>query len=190
MEKTLSEILEAVPAEAREFLAAGDGLGRAAVLQRHPDVRETVAKDETRTAILAWLAHEDASAAANTSFATRCLQYLVPRAAPHEARVVRRYLMHGSVPARTAAYELFITLYFPDKNREALLMLLYNMMLDPEDAVRAQGVRFVERAGAVEELRPFLRQWRARAFQWGWRETSAYELVERLLFVPDPPEIA
>jgi len=184
MNTPIAELLVAIPQEAREYLSAGDGLGRASVQQRHPNVQETLGLPATRAAIVAWLADDEAAAPSNAGFATRCLQHLGPKAAPHEAPVVRRFLLHTSASVRTVAYEFFIVLYFPDKNREALYMLLNTMVVDPEDAVRAQAMRYIERADAIEELRPFLTLWRARAYQSGWGGTSAYELANRLL---DPP---
>ena len=184
MDTPIAALLGAIPQEAREYLSAGDGLGQASVQQRHPNIQETLGAPATRAAIVAWLAHGETATPPNAGFVTRCLQYLGPKAAPHEAHVVRRFLLHSSASVRTAAYEFFIALYFPDRNREALYMLLNTMMIDPDDGVRAQAVRYIERAGATEELRPFLTQWRAGAYQSGWGRTSAYELVERLLGEP------
>src|SRR4051812_34160985 len=101
MNTPISELLVAIPQEAREYLSAGDGLGRASVQQRHPNVQDTLGSPATRAAILAWLAHDAAADPSNARFVTRCLQHLGPRAAPHEASVVRRYLLHDSPSVRT-----------------------------------------------------------------------------------------
>ncbi|HOU40207.1 MAG TPA: hypothetical protein PK829_02960, partial [Promineifilum sp.] len=82
---------------------------------------------------------------------------------------------------RLAAYEFLLTLYYPDKNREALLQLLQNMLSDSEDAIRAAGARYADQADVAAELRSFLLRWQKTAPGQGWANTESFELVGRLL---------
>src|SRR5689334_169993 len=117
---TTSKQMAAIPAEVREYLSSGDGLGQAAAHQRHPQLRQTLQAADTRVAILGWLATEESKAEAYTGFCARCLQFLRPEIQAREVATVRPFLLHDAALVRTAAYELLITLYFPDRNREAL----------------------------------------------------------------------
>jgi hypothetical protein len=85
---------------------------------------------------------------------------------------------------RVRAYEFLLTLYFPDKNREAMITLLQNMILDNHDAVRVQGLRYIERADAVPDVLELLQRWRKIAMLRNWDKTESFEVVTRLLKEP------
>ena len=49
---------------------------------------------------------------------------------------------------------------------------------------RSAGARYVERTASVDDLRPFLREWREAAPDRGWAATESFEIVSRLLGEP------
>lgn len=172
---------EAIPVEVREYLMMSDGLGKASVFQRYPNLQATLDDPKTRAAILNYLRGDEAWKESAAGFTMKCLEFLRVGAAAGEAPVVRIFLLHPDPYARLRAYEFLLTLYFPDKNREAMFTLLQNMILDDDDAVRASGARYIERAGAGAELRDFLRRWRRQAAGRGWEAKESVEIVDRLL---------
>ncbi len=172
---------EQIPIEVREHLSAGDGLGKAAVAERYPDIQATLNNPKTRVAILNYLASDDAWKDSSTGFTMKCIEFLRSGATQQEAHLVRTFLLHADHYVRLRAYEFLMTFYFPDKNREAMFVLLQNMILDDHDAVRTQGARFIERANVGVEFRPFLKRWRKTAAGKGWEGKESVEIIDRLL---------
>ncbi len=173
--------MDNIPLEARAFLSTNDSLAQAQLAQQFPHLMATLTDPAVRAAVLAWLAGDDAWNATNTHFTLNALRYLRSAADPAEAQVVRPFLLHPQPSVRLAAYEFLLTLYYPDKNREALLQLLQNMLSDSEDAIRAAGARYADQADVAAELRSFLLRWQKTAPGQGWANTESFELVGRLL---------
>ncbi len=103
------------------------------------------------------------------------------KAQESEAAAVKPFLMHPDSFVRLKAYEFLLTLYFPDRNREAMFLLFNGMLSDREDQIRAQAARYIQRANAVADLKDFLSRWLKQASRQGWETTESYELVEQLL---------
>jgi hypothetical protein len=173
--------MEAIPPEVREYLSTKDALFRAHVVQRYPVLDQVLNSPATRKALLDWLASDAAWNPTISSFTSNCLEFLRVGAAEGEAQTVRAFLLHPDPYVRLRAYEFLLTLYFPDKNREAMLLLLQGMLSDNDDVVRAQAASYIERADAVSELKDFLQQWYKSAPLRGWARTESFELIERLL---------
>jgi hypothetical protein len=173
--------MASIPGEVRSYLSTNDSLVRAALAEQFPDLQETLADPETRDAVLAWLAGDDAWEAANAHFTMNALRYLQGKATQAEAQTVRPFLLHTDPNVRLAAYEFLLTLYFPDKNPEALLQLLQNMLSDELEMVRASAARYIKQSAVTPELERFLQRWQKTAQDKGWADTESYELVERLL---------
>jgi len=173
--------MQEIPAGVREYLASDDALIRAQLLHINPNLKQTLEDPQTRTAILNWLASDEAWDSALSGFVLNCLGFLRSGAAVSEDQIVRTFLLHPDPYVRLRAYEFLLTLYFPDRNREAMFLLLHGMLSDSADAVRAQAVRYIERANAVAELRGSLERWYKRAQNLGWTGTESFELVEHLL---------
>lgn len=173
--------MQAIPDEVREYLSTSDSLDRALVTQRYPDLQQTLNDPATRKAVLDWLASDKAWELALSSFTSNSLAFLRVGATQEEAQIVRGFLLHPDPGVRLSAYDFLLTLYFPDKNREAMFLLLHGMLSDNDDMVRAQAARYIERVDAVDELRNFLQRWYKEAPGRGWADTESFELVERLL---------
>jgi hypothetical protein len=173
--------MQTIPVEVRAYLSSNDSLVRAQLTQQHPDLDKTLNDLGTRTAVLNWLAGNEAWDESFTHFTMNCLRFLRSKANPSETQIIRAFLLHHHPHVRLTAYEFLLTLYFPDKNREALLQLLQNMLSDNHDAVRVEGARYVEQSGVVIELKDFLKRWYKAALDQGWNDTVSFELVERLL---------
>lgn len=173
--------MQDIPAEVREYLTAGDGLGQIAVEEAHPDVKRTLADPRTRVAILNYLATDKPWQEPSPGFIINALAFLQGGAAAGEIPVIRPYLLHPIAVVRLRAYEFLLSVYFPTQAREPLLLLLQNMLLDPDDVVRAQAVRYAQRANAVGELKEFLKRWYKLAPSRRWDATESFDLVGPLI---------
>ena len=136
---------------------------------------------EIRQAIVAWLSGDEAWQGEAEILAENCIEFLTPKAAADEAAVIKQFLLHANPHIRLRAHEFLLTLYFPDRNREALFMVLHAMLSDQSETIRREAAGYIQRAGAVVHLRPFLERWQAQARERGWAETESFELVARLL---------
>jgi hypothetical protein len=169
-----------IPPEVKEYLSMEDGLARVELLHQHPRLEERLQDPATRQAVLDWLGGNEARQPAWSGLAASALAFVRPGITPDDAPVVRTFLVHPVPAVRRGAFELLLTLYFPDRDREALLMLLHSMLLDADDTVRSAAARYVERIGLAEELGAFLRSWLEAAGARSWADTESYELVNRL----------
>lgn len=163
------------------YFAAYDVLTREAVLRAHPELRDALQRPETREMLLEWLAGDAAWAPENAGLLPPVLEFLRPGAAEPEAARVKPLLMHPDPQVRLGAFEFLLTLYFPDRNPEALLLLLSGMLMDESERVRSAGAAYAARAGAQGHLREFLARWLAMAPARGWAGTESHEMVARLL---------
>ena len=170
-----------IPTEVKSYLASPDVLVREQLRQRHPNIEQLMAEPQTRKTLLEWLASEKAWDESNADFAMHCLQFLQNGATQEEARTVKPFLLHPNAFVRLRAFEFLLNLYFPDKNREAMFLLLHSMLFDQADAVRTSGAQYIDRANAVPELRDFLQRWIKVGASRGWEKTQSYELVQHLL---------
>jgi hypothetical protein len=164
-----------------EYFASGDALSQADVQMQHPELPEVLGAPDTRTLLLEWLSGEEPWEPGHAERVIQVLRFLRSGASDADAPRVKPFLLHPNPGARLATYEFLTALYFPDGNRDALLLLLNGMLLDESDEVRRAGAGFVQRVGTTLELREFLTRWRALAPARGWTGTQSYELVTRLL---------
>ena len=170
-----------LPESVRSYLATEDALARAQLVADHPEIEAVLADAATRQTILDWLSGAEAQHPEHTSLVLGSLEFLRSGADPQDAAAVRSYTLHPDAGVRLRAFELLLTLYFPDRNREALLMVLQAMLTDADDRVRSAGARYVDRAGAAAELGTFLAGWSQQASARDWHTTESAEVVDRLL---------
>jgi len=170
-----------IPPEVKAYLVSPNVLAREQLRQSYPDLEQVMSDPQTRKAIVDWLTSDDAWVEANASFAMRCLEFLLENASEEDATVVKTFLLHPDPLVRLRAFEFLLTLYFPDKNREAMFLLLHSMLFDSDDPVRVVGASYIDRANAIGELRQFLQRWIKVAISRGWENTRSYELVGQLL---------
>lgn len=170
-----------VPEHVVQYLANVGGFERARLEHEHPDLPQQLASAEMREKLLEWLAGAEAQEPTAAGLVANTLDTLRPHAEPPEATTVRPYTLHDEPHVRLRAYEYLLTLYFPHRNREALMLVLQSMLSDPDDGVRRLGARYVDRADAGTELHAFLTLWVAQAADRGWDTGQAYELVTKEL---------
>ncbi len=154
---------------------------RAQLLQQHPQLETDLESAEVRQAIVAWLSGEEAWQNNVENLAENCIEFLAPKATAREAETVRQFSLHNNPHIRLRSYEFLVTLYFPDRNREALLVVLQAMLSDQSETIRREAAGYIERSGAVTDLRPFLKRWQVQAGERGWAESESFELVARLM---------
>lgn len=170
-----------IPDLVQKYLTSNDSLARAELLQRNPDLKSFLERPETREAILGWLGSEEAWEPTRSSFVANCLEFLRAGAVPAEEQAVRAFLLHPDFGVRLRVYEFLLTLYYPERNRNAMFLLLHGMLADPSDRVRVSAVAYIQGVGATEELRSFLDRWLKLAPGQGWEKTESFEMVEKLL---------
>lgn len=170
-----------VPQGMLEYLAVADLLAREDVLRRNPELREFLGSQAARQGVSEWLASDGAWAGPSAAAVEGALDYLRQSAVPDDAAIVKPILLHPAERARLRAYEFLLGLYFPDRNPDAVFLLLTGMLSDESDMVRSAGAVYVERVGATGQLRTFLERWRNMAQARGWAGTESYEQVARLL---------
>ncbi|MCB0088458.1 MAG: hypothetical protein KDE54_11140 [Caldilineaceae bacterium] len=174
--------MNALPENIQKYLTVwNDTLARGVLLDEQPELAGLMDEPNTRQTLLDWLAGSESLAPQNARLTANALQFLRPQAQSSDAPIVRKLLMHPDAIVRLRTYEFLLTLYFPDKNPEALIMLLNSMLMDADDTIRTQGVRYIQRANAVTELRDFLVSWQQAAAGRGWLNSESYELVQQLL---------
>lgn len=170
-----------IPQEVKEYLISHNILLREQVKQRYPNIDQVMADPETEKTILSWLASQDAWEESKAELVMRCLEFLQERANEQHAPTVKTFLLHSNPFIRLRAFEFLLSLYFPDKNREAMFLLLHNMLFDPDNTVRNSAAAYIERVNAVPELREFLERWLKVAPSRGWDNSESFERIQQLL---------
>lgn len=171
-----------LPENIQKYLTVwNDTLARGMLLEEQPELTNLLDDPSTRHTLLQWLAGVESLDPQNALLTANALQFLRPSATSSDLSIVRKLLMHSDTIVRMRTYEFLLTLYFPDKNPEAMLMLLNSMLMDSDDTIRTQGVRYIQRANAVAELRDFLMSWQQAAASRGWLDSDSYELVQQVL---------
>jgi hypothetical protein len=167
--------------EIRAYLSTDDDYYRASLLEQYPHLEQTMADPETRDAVIYWLSSDEAYEEPFTDLTLNALEYIRIGVSKDEIGIVRPLTLSSNPLIRLHAYEVLLTLYFPDKNKEAMFILLHGMLSDDSDIVSSQAVNYIERAGAVSELRGYLERWYQKAQDQGLDQMDSVELVERLL---------
>ena len=170
-----------VPTEVQSFLMSSDALARAELVHRHPNLLQVLNSSETRAALVEWLSGDEPYQAGNDELTANVLAHLRASAQDSDVPFVKPLLLHSSPLVRLRAYEFLLTLYFPDKNREAMFLLLNSMLTDMEETVRTEAAAYIRRAGAANELRPFLQRWLKNMKANNLEQSESYEQVKQLV---------
>jgi hypothetical protein len=149
------------------------------VAQHNPDLSQLLADPATRVALLDWLSSDAAWDERSTTLSY--LEFLRVGASDAETATIRSFLLHPDPTIRSRAYEFLLTLYYPDRNREAMLMLFQNMLADESDTVRSLAAHYIRGIGLSADLRNLLERWLKTASAHGWQETESYKVMEGLL---------
>jgi hypothetical protein len=171
--------MQAIPIEVREYLSTNDSLVRAQISQRYPNLSDILDSPSTRAAVLAWLGSNEAWEDSLIHFTINSLKYMQGKASTDESQTIRAFLLHPHPQVRLAAYENLLTLYFPDKNPEALMQLLQNMLSDNDEMLRVEAAHYVKQSGVAAELKGFLQRWRQMGV--APENSESRELVDGLL---------
>lgn len=172
--------MQELPADVREYLTAGDALGIRAVEERHPNIRQKLKSPEIRAALFRYLASDEPWQGGHPGAVIGALKVVHSGAAAAEIPLVRPLIMHPEGIVRLQVYQFQMAVYYPNQ-RESILAVLQDMLLDGDEAVRAQAVQYVEGLKVPQELRPFLERWLALAPGRGWDKHDSYEAVRALL---------
>jgi hypothetical protein len=172
--------MQELPSDVQEYLTAGDALGIRAVEEKHPDIRKKLRSPEIRAAIFRYLTSDEPWREANPGAVIGALRVVHDGATAAEIPLVRPLLMHPEGKVRLEVYQFLMTVYYPNQ-RESVLTLLQAMLLDGDDAVRAQGAQYIKGFKTPEELKPFLDRWLALAPKRGWDKQESFEIVQGLM---------
>jgi hypothetical protein len=156
--------MSTLPDEIQTYLLyRADARMLASLREERPELEERMNDPRTRRLLFSWLDSREA------------------RESEAEAAVVSTLLDHPHAMVRLRAFEALLIPLFAQGETDRLKPLLRAMLEDADDLVRAAGARYVQRSATVDELRPFLEDWRAAAPGRGWAATESFELVTRLL---------
>ena len=180
MQRKDSKMLE-LPADIKEYLSAGDGLGRKAAEANHPGLQKKLESAETRAAILKYLASDDPWHESNPGIVINALGLIQKGASASEIPLVRPLVLHPEGMVRLGAYDFLFAVYYPAGDRASMINLLQSMLLDSHDMVRSQAAQYVKGLKVPAELKPFLERWIKLAPARGWQKQESFELIERLL---------
>jgi hypothetical protein len=167
--------------DVKEYLSATDPMSRAGVKTRYPGIENKMKEPRTHSDILTWLASEFPWKSEYASFAANCLSFLYSEASESERERLRPFLLHYDAQVRLKAYDYFVLTYFPDKNKQALLLLMESMLVDDDDRVRIAGIRYIERIGAEKEFINVFRAWQFLASLKAWQQSGSAELVAGII---------
>lgn len=170
-----------LPKEVVEYLSSDDSLGRAALSERNPQLDTVLHDPSTRKSLITWLGGDEPWEPESTEFTENTLGFILGFANAEDADIVRQFLLHSDPHIRLRASEYLLGLYFPDKNDDAMFLLLQNMIMDKDDMVRTMAVNYMERAKAIPKFEKFLRRWIKIAHTRGWKDTESFETVETVL---------
>jgi hypothetical protein len=169
-----------IAADVREYIASDEDMTRLSILGQHAGLEQRLQTPETRRSLVAYLATEEAWSTREAGFTNKVIHFLHDGFSEAEAPAIRPFVLHTDPYVRLRTYEYLVMLYFPDRNRPALLMTLQNMLVDEAEPVRVAGVRYLERSGALGDFRGFLQQW-VRHYSGMGMQLESVELAERLL---------
>jgi HEAT repeat protein len=175
--------MQNIPAPVLQYLATKDSLIRAQIAAEHPDLQQILGNPATRSAILDWLRSEAAWEPSAASLVSNCLELLRGGSA-EETPVVRPFVLHPDPFVRIGAFEVLLSLYYPDKNPHALLLVFQNMLSDNADNVRSLAAHYIETIQVTGELKEFLERWHKNARNVGWEATESFERIGRILKNP------
>jgi hypothetical protein len=164
-----------------EYLDARDALTREAVFRRHPALRDAVGTPGLRSELVEWLGTDPPWQPEQAERTARAIDLVRSGEAEDDAPTIKPFLLHPAERVRLRAYEFLLGLYFPDRNPDAVFLLLTGMLSDESEMVRSSGAAYVARVGARDQLRPFLQRWLAMAAARGWQGSESHDLVTRLL---------
>jgi hypothetical protein len=171
------KMLQEIPAEVREYLTAGDGLGVVSVIESHPNVERTLRTPEVRAAILRYLNSKEPWEDPAPTFTIKALAFLTGAASAKEAPQVRNLLAHPHPWVREKTAEYLMAVYFPANDRSAMTDLFQKMLLDDSEVVRVQAARWVRDFKAAAEMHDFLQKWVGMAAVRHWIGTESFEIV-------------
>src|SRR5262245_11175162 len=141
-----------IPQAIVEYLSTGDGVRLAELRQQYPELPQQLRDPAVRRNLLALLDSPAVRADPDSDWTAALLRFLRTDASPAESPLVRPFLTATSPMTRLRAFEFLVFAHFGDQDRTQLLTLLKQMLMDPDDMVRAQAAEYVQRAGATQEL--------------------------------------
>ncbi len=172
--------MQDVPAPVMQYLSTRDSLVRAQLAEQYPELQQQLNDPATRTAILKWLGSEAAWEPSALPIVLNSLERLIGGPV-EDAQVVRPFVLHPDSFVRIAAFEFLLSLYYPDKNPDALLMVFQNMLSDKSDKVRSLAAHYIENINIAGELREFLERWYKNAQNLELGATESFERIGRIL---------
>lgn len=169
-----------IPSEVRAYLSAGDGLGQASVREQHPDLDRVLNAPSTRSAIVAYLASEETLKDSDPGFAMNALAFLQSAANAQEAGSIHRLLRHPNPSIRARAAGYMMAVYYPVRDRNAMLSLFKETLNDSDETVRVQTARWIKGTDSAPLLEGFLENWTLLARKNKWDKTESFQIIQSL----------
>ncbi|HYW41453.1 MAG TPA: hypothetical protein VE959_01270 [Bryobacteraceae bacterium] len=174
-------LFEQIPVEVRDYLTAGDGLAKASVKERYPNVQQTLASHECRAAVLRYLESDEPWKQPNVGFLINALAYLQAAANAKEAPVALKLAGYPNAWVRVRADEYLMGVYYPAGDRASMVKMYERMLNDSDEVVRVQAARWIKGTNAAAEMRGYLQDWISRAAERHWDHQESFTLVQEAL---------
>src|SRR5580658_10846937 len=106
------KLINQIPTEVRDYLTAGDGLAKAAVQEKYPNVETTLRAPATRAAIVQYLGSKEPQQDP-PSLTINALAYLQSGASVKESAILLPLAQHPNAWVRLRVYEYMMAIYYP-----------------------------------------------------------------------------
>jgi len=179
MEKA-KKLIDQIPTEVRDYLTAGDGLAKASVIEKYPNVEQTLHDPHVRAAIVEYLGSKEPWQD-EPGFTANALASLAPGASAKEAAIIRPLIKHPNPWVRLRVYEYMMAIHYPVRDQAAMVSLFQQMLVDGDEVVRVQGARWIQGLNLVQEMRPDLEQWMRMASKRKWDHGESFDLIQTML---------
>jgi hypothetical protein len=173
-------MIDQIPIEVRDYLTAGDGLGKAAVMQQHPQVEQTLRAPNTRVALVNYLSSREPWQDP-PALTIGALAHLQNGASEKESVKIRPLAKHPEALVRLRVDEYLMAIYYPGRDEAQMANLFQEMLQDRDEIVRVQSARWIQGLKLGPPMRVQLNQWAKLAVERKWDRYESFEIIQGLL---------
>lgn len=172
-------MVDEIPADVKEYLLAGDGLGKVTVIEKHPGVEERLKKPEVQAALYRYLAGEEPWSDEIPVLTMAALDTLLATPTAEGAKSIRKLTGHPNAGVRLRAYRYLFALVYP-RDRDGMARAMEDMLTDDDELVRLEAAHLVKNLKMTDAMREFLRNWMRQAPERHWNRGESYAILQDL----------
>jgi hypothetical protein len=180
MEKP-KKLIDEIPIEVRQYLAASESLARAGVQEKYPGVKNTLQAPATRHAIVRYLASKEPWADPAPDLIMNALSFLLQGANAKELEAIHALIEYPNPWVRIRLCEYMMAIYYPAHDQAAMAGLFRQMLADPDEIVRVRAARWIKALNLASGMRPALEEWSQSAREHKWEGAESYQIIQGLL---------